>query len=140
MYLKNILIIFTGLASGAMVAAGTFAFVITIGVFTRLAHRTRTSAYTHIYEKAVILGASLSNILFIYEVKIPLYVVGVVLSGFFSGIFVGCLAMALAEILNIVPIMVRRLRLVEGLQYIVLAVASGKCIGSLIQLTMFNNK
>ena len=138
MYLKNMIVIFTGLASGAMVAAGTFAFVVTIGVFTRLAQRTRTSSYTHIYENVIILGASLANILFIYEINVPLYTIGVVLAGLFSGVFVGCLAMALAEILNIIPIMVRRIKLAEGLQYIVLAVAFGKCVGSLIQLTMLN--
>jgi len=138
MYLKNIFIVFTGLASGALVAAGTFAFVITIGVFTRLAQRTRTSAYTGVIEKVIILGASLANILFIYEVNLPLYQVGICLFGLFSGIFVGCLSMALAEILNIIPIMVRRMKLAEGLQYIVMAVAAGKFIGTLIQITQFN--
>jgi len=138
MYLKNIFIVFTGLASGALVAAGTFAFVITIGVFTRLAQRTRTSAYTGVIEKVIILGASLANILFIYEVNLPLYQVGICLFGLFSGIFVGCLSMALAEILNIIPIMVRRMKLTEGLQYIVMAVAAGKFIGTLIQITQFN--
>ena len=81
MYLKNIFIVFTGLASGALVAAGTFAFVITIGVFTRLAQRTRTSAYTSVIEKVIILGASIANILFIYEVNLPLYQVGICLFG-----------------------------------------------------------
>ena len=48
-----------------------------------------------------------------------------------SGIYVGCQAMALAEILNVFPILFRRAKLQLGLRYTVLAVALGKLVGSL---------
>lgn len=126
--------VFTGLAAGGMVAAGTFAFIVMIGIFTRLAQRTRTSQYISLFEDAIILGGTLGNILFIYEISLPFYYIGIVLYGFFSGIFVGCLAMALAEVLKIIPVFVKRTGLVEGMQYIVLSIAAGKCVGAVLQL------
>lgn len=133
-YLKEAVMVLTGLAAGGMVAAGTFAFIVMIGIFTRLAHRTRTSQYTSLFENAVILGGTLGNILFIYEIKLPFYYIGIVLFGFFCGIFVGCLAMALAEVLKIFPVFVKRSGLVEGIQFIVLSIAAGKCVGAVLQL------
>ncbi len=134
MYLKEAVMVFTGLAAGGMVAAGTFAFIVMIGIFTRLAQRTRTSQYTSLFENAVILGGTLGNILFVYEIKLPFFYIGIVLFGVFSGIFVGCLAMALAEVLKIFPVFVKRVGLVEGIQYIVFSIAAGKCAGAVIQL------
>ena len=40
--------------------------------------------------------------------------------------------MALAEILNVFPIFVRRVKLLRGIQYLILGVAVGKGVGALI--------
>ena len=44
----------------------------------------------------------------------------------------GSLVMALAETVNAIPVMSRRLKLTVGLQYLILGVAIGKAIGALI--------
>ncbi len=133
MFLNGVAMCIIGLCAGTMVAAGTFAFIVMIGIFTRMADRTHTSAYISIYENAVILGGAIGNILFIYNVRLPLYGAGLVLFGAFSGIFVGSLAIALAEVLKVFPILVARIKLIEGLPILVLSVAAGKAVGSLIQ-------
>ena len=46
--------------------------------------------------------------------------------------FVGVLAMALTEVLNVMPILMRRTRLTKGLHWIIPAFALGKVAGSLI--------
>ena len=56
--------------------------------------------------------------------------------GLIAGIFVGCWAMALAEILNVFPIFVRRTKIVKAVPYLVLSIAIGKGIGSLIYFVM----
>lgn len=137
MFLKEGILVITGLAAGSMVAAGIFALIVSVGIFTRLAHRTRTSAYTNLYEDAIVVGGTLANIMFVYSVKLPLYYIGITMTGLFFGIFVGCLAMALAEVLNVFPIFVRRLGIITGLQYLVLSIAAGKFVGSLIQFVVF---
>ena len=52
-------------------------------------------------------------------------------AGLSCGIFVGCLVMSLAETLKALPVLRRRLRLAVGLPYLLLAIAAGKCAGSL---------
>ena len=55
--------------------------------------------------------------------------------GFFSGIFVGCLALAIAEMLNTIPIFSRRIGFRHGLGIAILFVALGKLAGSLLYFT-----
>jgi len=43
---------------------------------------------------------------------------------------VGCIAVALAEILNTFPIIFRRFQIKEGLSWIMLFMAFGKCAGA----------
>ncbi len=53
-------------------------------------------------------------------------------AGLFMGMFVGCLALAIAEMLNSIPIFSRRMSYRHGLGLAVLAVALGKLAGSLV--------
>ncbi len=53
------------------------------------------------------------------------------IAGLFMGMFVGCLALAIAEMLNSIPIFARRVSYRHGLGIAVLAVALGKLAGSL---------
>lgn len=64
-------------------------------------------------------GADVAGILFL------------ILAGFFMGMFVGCLALAIAEMLNSIPIFARRIGFRHGLGIAVLFVALGKLAGSL---------
>jgi stage V sporulation protein AB len=48
------------------------------------------------------------------------------------GIFVGCLAIALSEVLDGIPIFARRVKLKKGVSIAVIAVAIGKLVGSFI--------
>lgn len=125
-----------GLAAGGIVAAGIFAFLAIIGVFPRLIGKTKTREHILLYETFIVAGGILGNILDLYAFPIP---VGAVLGnalllvfGAASGIFVGCLVMSLAETLNTVPVITRRIHLAVGLQYVILAVALGKLTGSLL--------
>lgn len=133
MLLDNILLAVIGLAAGMIVAAGTFAFIVMIGIITRLAQRTKTAGYTSVFENSIVIGGILGNIWMVYEVNVPLGFVVLLLFGLFAGIFVGCLAMALAEVLKVFPILIRRVGLTVGLPAVVASVAAGKFVGSLIQ-------
>ncbi|MGN1205628.1 MAG: stage V sporulation protein AB [Eubacterium sp.] len=123
---------FIGLASGLVVAAGIFAFISMLGIVPRLAQRTGTAPHIYGYEWMIIIGGTLGNIINLFVKHLPVTTVGLVIFGLFSGIFVGCLAMALAENLRVIPIFVRRMRLKKGLPIILLAMAVGKCIGSIV--------
>ena len=55
-----------------------------------------------------------------------------ILWGIFAGMFVGCLALAIAEMLNSIPIFSRRIGFRHGLGVAIAAAAFGKLLGSLI--------
>ena len=48
-----------------------------------------------------------------------------------SGMFIGCLALAIAEMLDSIPIFARRISFRHGLGWAVLGMAAGKICGSL---------
>lgn len=133
MLIKQAALCFIGLCSGATVAAGVFAFITMLGIIPRLAARTNTADHILCYENAIILGGTLGNIWILFELPLHLSVVMVMAFGIFSGIFVGCLYMALAETLRVLPIMVNRIQLKEGFPIIVAAIAIGKVVGTLFQ-------
>lgn len=137
MLIKNILLIIIGVSGGAVIAAGIFAFITMIGVFPRLASRTNTSIYIYQYETAIITGGIAGNLITVFKPEIPIIgTVGLILFGVFSGIYVGCLAMALAENLKVMPVLVQRTGLKQGMPWIIAALAFGKAMGSWYQLYM----
>lgn len=133
MLIKQAALCFIGLCSGATVAAGVFAFITMLGIIPRLAARTNTADHIICYENAIILGGTLGNIWILFELPLHLSAVMVMVFGIFSGIFVGCLYMALAETLRVLPIMVNRIQLKEGFSIIVAAIAIGKVVGTVFQ-------
>jgi len=52
--------------------------------------------------------------------------------GLFSGMFVGCLALAIAEMLDSIPIFTRRISLRHGIGLVGLSMAAGKLMGALV--------
>lgn len=131
MWMKEVFLGFIGLASGTAVSAGVFSFIITVGVVPRIIGKSRTANDVILYENAVILGGMLGNIFALFHLPLHLGLWLIILFGLSAGIFVGCLAVALAEILNTFPIMFRRLGVKEGLSFIMLFMALGKMAGAL---------
>lgn len=131
---KIIFLVFVGLSSGILVAAGIFAFITTIGVVTRFAARTKTIKHVMFYEDMIVLGGTAGNLISIFRWNIPGGDILLAFFGLFSGIFVGCLALSLAETLNVIPVFTKRVNLKKGLRYIVLFMSLGKFAGSIIQL------
>lgn len=133
MLIKQIVLCVLGLCSGVAVAAGVFAFITMLGIVPRMAARTNTAKRIFLYENAIIWGGALGNIWYLFELSLPLTQVYLCVFGLFSGIFVGCLAMALAETLRLLPIMINRLQIQQGFPLVVLGIALGKMTGTLFQ-------
>ncbi|MCI9419301.1 MAG: stage V sporulation protein AB [Eubacterium sp.] len=133
MLIENIVLGFFGLCFGMTVSAGVFAFITMLDIIPRLAQRTGTAAHLYGYEVAIILGGTAGNIALLFVKHFPVTQVGMGIFGLCGGIFVGCLSMALAESLRVIPIFVHRLKMREGLPLILIAFAAGKLIGTIIQ-------
>lgn len=141
-----------GLSSGLMVSGGVFTVLLSVGLVPRFAGKTHTAGRIFLYEEAVVFGTLLGNVMSVCEYpstvggwivdsrllgsQTPALWSGIstvilCLFGLFAGIFVGCLAMAIAEMLDTIPIFARRIQFRHGLGIAVLATALGKLAGSL---------
>ena len=132
MWAREVLLAVIGLSAGLIVAGGLFAFIASLGVVSDIADRTHTGSKILLYEDATTLGGILGNLIFVYRIPIPGGTLLQIVVGLFTGIFVGCWALSLAETLNVFPIFIRRVKLVRCIPYIILGIAIGKGIGSLI--------
>lgn len=137
MFLKSVFMIFTGLASGIGVAAGTFAFLIVIRVIPRMIQKAKLEHKVIYIENIVFRGIMFGTVLslFSWKKKWLFELLGktlLTIFGMSAGIFVGCLAVALAEILDTFPIFFRRIHLKDEFGEVLLfTMALGKLIGSL---------
>ena len=132
MWAAKIILAVIGLSSGMVVAAGLFSFISGLGVISDFADRTHTGEHIFLYEDSVALGGILGNIFFVYHISIPYGAWIAPAIGFFGGIFAGCWAMALAEILNVFPIFIRRVKLLRYISWLIVATAAGKGAGALL--------
>jgi len=130
--MKEIFLIIFSVASGLMVSAGVFAFIAAIGIIPRMAWRTGTRHYVRFYEDVIVLGGLFGTTTMFVDYPLPPWWWLIIAVAALEGVFVGVLAMALTEVLNVMPILMRRTRLTKGLQWIILSFALGKVAGSLI--------
>lgn len=124
-----------GISSGGVAAAGVFALITVIGIIPRMAGFSRTADRIHGYEWAVITGGSIGNIWYLIKPELVLFggqQLTELIIGLASGAFVGSLVMALAEVWQVFPIVIRRSHLRIGIRYLGLALALGKTTGALI--------
>ncbi len=133
MLIEAIGLCFLGLCFGVTVSAGIFAFITMLDIVPRLAHRTGTAPHLYGFENAIIAGGTFGNILSLFIRNFPVTQAGLAIFGVFSGVFIGCLAMALAESLRVIPIFVKRLKMRKGLPAVLLAIALGKLVGTTLQ-------
>ena len=137
MLLKSVFMIFVGLASGIGIAAGTFAFLLVIRVIPRMVQKAKLEHKIIYIENIVFRGIMFGTVLalFSWKKKWLFSILGktlLTIFGMSAGIFVGCLAVALAEILDTFPIFFRRMHLKDEFGEVLLfMMALGKLVGSL---------
>ena len=156
MFLKQLFLAIIGLSSGLIVSGGVFTVLISVGLIPRFAGKMHVARKIFVLEEMVVLGTLtgdffsvftdlsmagdfvLSHRLFVTSTEGVWRLLGtllLILIGTFSGIFVGCLALAIAEMLDTIPIFARRIGFRHGLGFAVLGIALGKLAGSLIYFT-----
>lgn len=140
-----------GFCFGMLVAGGVFTVMFVVGLVPRFACKTGTARYEILYEECIIAGTLLGCICSVFTFP---YAFGVwleqfestfvtiinqgllIVIGSFSGIFTGCLALALAELLDSVPIFARRVKFKKNFRAVLWSIALGKMCGSLAYFWM----
>ncbi len=139
-----------GVSYGLLSSAGVFTVLVAIGLVPRFAGKTHTARKVFLYEEMVILGTLTGCFVTVYSeysqfgafwqqhypgqetVWLSLGTVLQIAFGLFSGMFIGCLALAIAEMLDSIPILTRRISFRHGIGLAVLSMALGKLCGSLL--------
>lgn len=153
MFLKQAFLGICGLSFGLLSSAGVFTVLASVGLIPRFAGKMHVAKKVFVLEEAVVFGTLfggffsvfsrygevgkfvLSRQIFGLETVAIWKIMGngfLILWGFFAGIFVGCLALAIAEMLDSIPIFSRRVGFRHGLGLAIAATAFGKLIGSLL--------
>ncbi len=147
---RTFFLILLGASYGLLAAAGVFTVLAAVGLVPRFAGKTHTAEYVLVYEEMVIFGTLTGCVFSVFsrycqfgawwQERFPgqiglLYGAGTFWQaafGLFAGMFVGCLALAIAEMLDSIPILTRRISFRHGLGLAVVSMAAGKLLGSLI--------
>lgn len=139
MWIKSGFLLVTGLSAGLLISCGVFTVLFVVGLIPRFAGKTHTGDKIIWYEESVIWGSAAGGIFSIFDRWIDFYrylgeglgILGLSVSGIFAGVFVGCLALAIGEMLNTIPIFTRRIGFRHGLGLAITSMALGKFAGSL---------
>lgn len=134
MWGKQILLGIIGLSSGVIIAGGLFALIVELGVIADFADRTHTADKILLYEDCAVLGGIAGNLVSVFRPQMGYLGFLLPVFGLLAGIFVGCWAMALAEVLNVFPIFIRRLKIVRYTAAFILSMALGRGLGAFIYL------
>ena len=126
MWAQQILLAVIGLSAGVAVSGGLFSLIVELGVIADFADRTHTGNKVLFYEDCTAAGGILGNLIYVFRIGIPAGDWGL---GIF-GVFAGCWSMALAEILNVFPVFMRRARIVRYMSAFVISLAVGKGLGA----------
>lgn len=154
MFLKQFFLGVMGLSFGIFAAGGVFTVLVSVGLIPRFAGKMHVGRKVLLFEESVIAGTLIGSFLSVYDrygrigdfiIKKHIFgesytetiwhILGTVLLimfGLLAGIFVGCLALAIAEMLNSIPIFARRIGFRHGIGIAILAMALGKVSGSLV--------
>ena len=147
MSIEYLFTVFAFLGFGILSSGGVFTVFVTVGLVPRFADKTHTAHKIILYENSIEAGAIAGCILSVYpaffseligknarnvaEWEILSNII-LAIFGIFAGMFVGCFAIAIAEMLNTIPIFTRRISLGKGVGIVMLGIALGKTVGALI--------
>lgn len=146
---REYFLMFVGGSFGLLSSAGVFTVFSTVGLVPRFAGKTHSAKEILLYENMIVLGTIIGGLVSIWPetwnrafmrleevVGAPSFWLVfqnfcLIVIGLFSGMFVGCFALSIAEMLDSIPIFTRRISFRKGIGLAVCSVAAGKLFGSL---------
>ncbi|MBS2969485.1 stage V sporulation protein AB [Metabacillus sp. KIGAM252] len=137
MIISMLFIIFLGLSWGFAVGAGFVAFLAVLGIIPRLSQLTKTMTFIQTYEWSVVTGAAAGGWMSLRNTVLNLPSFFSVPIGLMDGMFIGLLAAALTEVLNVLPILAKRIGIAEQILIMLMAIVLGKVCGSLYHWIFF---
>lgn len=129
--MKYILPIASSFGGGIFVGGAYAAFITLIKIFPRLIQFTDTNKHYKLYEYIFMLSTFTFTIIYFSNFNVNIGVVGVIIAGLFFGIFLGIFSSALAETLNVIPVISKKFKIKKKLKIIFISLIIGKVCGAL---------
>lgn len=124
--------------SSGVVTGGAFAAVIALVKFLpRLVNLTETHEHLHLFENLFISGTFLFTIAYFVDFYIQTNIVLIIILGLIFGVFLGMFNAALAETLNVIPIISKKFKVKKNLKTIFYSLVIGKVLGSIYYFLSF---
>lgn len=135
--ITDVAIILIGLAGGLAVGSGFVAFITVLDIIPRLIQMIRGYRYIKWFQRALIIGAVFFTWIDLRTIILYFPLLSTIFTGLLAGIFVGMLAAALTEVLNVLPILAKRLNMANAILFLLMAMVFGKITGSLFHWLIF---
>lgn len=136
--LANVFVALVGVAGGLAVGSGLVALLIVLDLIPRLAQMANAYRLSIWFETAVIFGSLFWTFADFLDWNLFMPSKGLLsVVGLLDGIFVGMLAAALTEVMNVLPILAKRMNLSKYMVSLVMAMVFGKIIGSLFDWIIY---
>ena len=137
-----------GICFGILTAAGVFTVLSAVSLVPRLIGKTHSAKHVILYENMIVLGTTAGGLFSVFadQVRIGDFALKILhipenvwsgsvnifltIAGLASGMMIGCLALAIAEMLDSIPIFTRRVSFRHGLGIVILCMAAAKVVGS----------
>lgn len=129
----SILEIIIGFSSGVIIGGAFIALLTVLGIVARLIQLSKSWQMTRVYSAALLLGTLFGTFISFTYTTWNQSVVIVAFWGTMQGIFNGMLAAALIEVLQVFPVLAKRIRMESYLWFFLSAIVLGKIFGSLYQ-------
>lgn len=133
-----IFVVFLALSGGIVVGTSFVALLVIFDLIPRLAQITNSYHLSNWFELALISGALYFTVadMLSFQLILP-FAVTSSFAGLLNGMFVGMLAAALTEVMNVLPIIAKRLSLSRAMVALIMAMVLGKTIGSMFDWLVF---
>lgn len=131
--LIDVVQIFIGFAGGLAVGSGMVAFLVVLDIIPRLVQLTKSIGMIHWYENAVVFGSVFFSLADFYSFQASFSPISTAFVGLMSGVFVGLLAAALTEVINVLPVLANRMGMGSYIIWLLMAMIFGKVFGSLFE-------
>ncbi|MFZ7120593.1 MAG: stage V sporulation protein AB [Eubacteriaceae bacterium] len=131
-YSEVFFVVFIGFSAGLSVGTSVISFLVILRVIPRIIEIFKESYHIYFIEIALALGSVVSSVIYLNGFSIKTNFIVIIFLGLLIGVFIGMLAGALNEILNVVPIVTKRLAIEKYDKYILISLSLGKTVGSLV--------
>ena len=133
----NILALASSFGGGVLVGGAYAAFITLIKVIPRLTQFTETNGYLKFYESIFTCSTILFTIIYFSDFSMNIGRIGIIVSGLFYGIFLGIFSSALAETLNVIPVIAKKFKIKKQIKIVFISIVIGKVCGSLYYFIVF---